>query len=94
MGFVEPVSGDLDYEKYPIGSMLFILPWHVRVGLLYTHYMYLRVRCVTRDRCMDVVRRFNVDLNMYDLLVTMSYIIMSDARWLITGKRRAAVKVA
>lgn len=29
IGFVDAVEGRLDYEKYPIGCMLFILPWHV-----------------------------------------------------------------
>ena len=29
IGFVDTVQGELDYAKYPIGSMLFILPWHV-----------------------------------------------------------------
>lgn len=28
IGFVETVKGKLDFDKYPIGSLLFILPWH------------------------------------------------------------------
>lgn len=28
IGFVEPLKGDLDYEQFPINSLLYILPWH------------------------------------------------------------------
>ena len=31
IGFVEPLSGKLDFQKYPIGSLLSILPWHVSI---------------------------------------------------------------
>ncbi|XP_045614282.2 D-serine dehydratase isoform X1 [Procambarus clarkii] len=28
IGFVEPLEGKLDFNLYPIGSLLYILPWH------------------------------------------------------------------
>ncbi|XP_066984003.1 D-serine dehydratase-like [Macrobrachium rosenbergii] len=28
IGFVETIKGKLDYAKYPVGTMLFLLPWH------------------------------------------------------------------
>ena len=29
LGTVKAADGKLDFEKYPIGSVLFIYPWHV-----------------------------------------------------------------
>lgn len=28
-GRVEPISGNLDYKKFPIGAMLYLIPYHV-----------------------------------------------------------------
>ncbi len=28
-GRVEPISGPLDYSKYPLGSLLTLIPYHV-----------------------------------------------------------------
>ncbi|KAK7083660.1 hypothetical protein SK128_013971 [Halocaridina rubra] len=28
IGYIEPLKGKLDFEKYPVGSLLFIFPWH------------------------------------------------------------------
>lgn len=30
-GRVEPISGILDYSKYPLGTMLTLIPYHVSI---------------------------------------------------------------
>ena len=34
LGKVTDVNGKLDLEKYPIGKMLFIYPWHVSIQIV------------------------------------------------------------
>lgn len=31
-GKVEPISGLLDYSKYPLGTMMTLIPYHVRTS--------------------------------------------------------------
>ncbi|CAL4218278.1 unnamed protein product [Meganyctiphanes norvegica] len=39
LGVVEAVSGDMDFSKYPIGSVIQLLPWHsCGTSLLYNKY--------------------------------------------------------
>ena len=37
LGKVTDVNGKLDLEKYPIGKMLFIYPWHVSIQIVGQH---------------------------------------------------------
>lgn len=37
---VSSAEGKLDYDKYPIGSMLFIYPFHVRVDPIAVNSFY------------------------------------------------------
>lgn len=30
-GRVEPISGPLDYSKYPLGTVLMLIPYHVSI---------------------------------------------------------------
>ena len=39
LGTVRAVDGDLDYSKYPIGSMLYLYPWHV--SILWDHVLII-----------------------------------------------------
>jgi len=39
LGVVEAISGDLDFDRYPVGSMIQLLPWHAcGTSLLYPKY--------------------------------------------------------
>jgi len=39
LGVIEAVNGDLDFQKYPVGSVIQLLPWHAcGTSLLYTKY--------------------------------------------------------
>jgi len=42
LGVIEVMTGDLDFEKYPIGSFIQLLPWHAYgTSLLYKKYHVL-----------------------------------------------------
>lgn len=34
-GRMEPISGPLDYSKYPLGTMLTLIPYHVSIPPLF-----------------------------------------------------------
>lgn len=52
IGFVDAVEGRLDFEQYPIGCMLFLLPWHSCA----TAAMYPEYQVVEGDVVVDVWR--------------------------------------
>ena len=48
VGFVDCETGQIDYDKYPIGSPLFFMPYHVSKHRLKVLYMQYR-RCLKID---------------------------------------------
>lgn len=38
IGKLKAAKGEIDYSKYPLGSRLYLYPWHVSVNNSYLNY--------------------------------------------------------